>query len=126
MWAATVLWRPLRGDRWWLTTRVPLWKISTRPKTNTRVTSRQLAYHALSVNRSRFPLCSQIAVDGPPTDLEGLPNLLHSETTVMQEPDAGWLGFRRPLGPAVIAALPLGHGNPSRLSLLAIFVLNLG
>jgi hypothetical protein len=26
----------------------------------------------------------------------------------------------------VIATLPLGHGNPSRLSLLAIFVLNLG
>jgi hypothetical protein len=27
-----------------------------RPKTNTRVTSRKLAHHTLSVNRSRFPL----------------------------------------------------------------------
>src|SRR5215813_4448942 len=75
-------------------TRMAVWRMDGkprtarrfRPKTNTRVTSRQLAYHALSVNRSRVPLCSQIAVDGPPTDLEGLPNLLHSETTVMQEP----------------------------------------
>ena len=25
----TVLWRPLKGERWWLATRCPLWKIST-------------------------------------------------------------------------------------------------
>jgi hypothetical protein len=39
------------------------------PKTNTRVTSRKLAHHALSMHRSRFLLCSQIAVDSTPTDL---------------------------------------------------------
>src|SRR5215471_4516482 len=126
MWEATVLWRPLRGYRWLLTTRVPLWKISTRPKTNTRVTSRQLACHALSVNRSRFPLCSQIAVDGPPTDLQSLLNLPHSEATVIQQPSTDRLGFRRPLGPAMIAALPLGHSNSGRLPFLTICVLKLG
>src|SRR5215471_18151866 len=96
------------------------------PKTNTRVTSRQLACHALSVNRSRFPLCSQIAVDGPPTDLQSLPNLPHSEATVIQQPSTDRLGFRRPLGPAMIAALPLGHSNSGRLPFLAICVLKLG
>jgi hypothetical protein len=44
----------------------------------------------------------------------------------MQEPGAGRLGFRRPLGPPVIAALPLSDGNPGCLPFLTIFVLNLG
>jgi hypothetical protein len=97
-----------------------------RPKTNTRVTSRKLAHHTLSVNRSRFPLCSQIAVDGPPADLQGLHNFHHGEATGIEEPGSGRLGFRRPLRPAVIAAFPLGDGNPGRLPFLAIFLLNLG
>src|SRR5262245_14091320 len=40
-----------------------------RPKPNTRVTSRQLARHAIPVNSSRFLLASKIAVDGALTDL---------------------------------------------------------
>jgi hypothetical protein len=76
------------------------------------------------VNRSRFLLCSQITVDGTPTDLQGLHNLHHGEAMVIQEPDADRLGFRRPLGTAVIPAVPLGHRNPGRLPFLAILVLN--
>jgi hypothetical protein len=98
----------------------------SRPKTNTRVTSRKLICNAFSVNRSRVLLCSQIAIDGPPTDPQSLHNLPHAEATGIEELDAGRLGFRRPLGPAVIAAMPLGHRNPGRLPFLAIFVLNLG
>src|SRR5215831_17524275 len=41
---------------------------------NTRVTSRQLARHALPVHSSRFLLGGQIAVGGARTDLQGLPN----------------------------------------------------
>jgi hypothetical protein len=55
----------------------------TRPKPNTRVTSRQLARHAIPVNSSRFLLASKIAVDGALTDLQGLPNLRHGEATLI-------------------------------------------
>jgi hypothetical protein len=93
---------------------------------NTRVTSRKLARHALPVNSSRFLLDGKIAVDGTPTDLQSLLNLHYGKATVIQEPGTGRRGFRRPLGPAVIAALPLGHSNPGPLPFLVIFVLNLG
>ncbi len=52
------------------------------PKPNTRVTSRQLARSALSVNSSRFLPCGQIAVDGARTDLQGVHNLRHREATL--------------------------------------------
>ena len=78
------------------------------------------------MNRSRFPLCCQIAVDGTPTDLQSLLNLSHREATGIQELSTGRRGFRRPLGSAMIAALPLGHSNPGRLPFLSILLLNLG
>ena len=47
-------------------------RVWPKPSINTRVTSRQPTRHTLSVNRSRFLLCSPRAIDGTPMISGGL------------------------------------------------------